>query len=141
MPENHTWVQDTEVSGINRDKVYKSKSMMGIMFGLNSVIDKTQKFEKLGWREFEYFCSQWLKDNGYEVANRTYFGTDGGIDILAVRDEEILVADCNHWRIPVRPKEIRALHGVKARESAHRAVLMVLGKFLIRQKRKPRNYP
>ena len=34
----------------------------------------------------------------------------------------------NHKNKPIGPKEIRALQGVKARESAHRAVLMVSGK-------------
>ena len=65
-------------------------------------------------KEFEYFVSNYFKNQGYEVINNfEKEEKDEGIDIIAKKgNEELLLIQCKNWEIPViSHKEIKEFLG------------------------------
>jgi hypothetical protein len=127
VPEGYTWVTDALVGGAEREKIYRSRSASLALLDISVNTVATGKLASMDWRMFERYCSEWLKKHNYEVVDRTSAGADGGVDILAVSEDEIVVAQCKHYNKPVGPKYVRELAGTRQRESADRAILMVSG--------------
>jgi len=64
-------------------------------------------------KEFEYYVSDYFKIQGYEVINNfEKEKNDEGIDIIAKKDDELLLIQCKNWEIPViSHKEIKEFLG------------------------------
>jgi hypothetical protein len=71
----------------------------------------------LGWREFEIFAEDTLRQNGFQTTEHFTFKSEVGrreIDILAWNDNFLLALDCKHWR--------RGLSTGRVKEAAHAQV-------------------
>lgn len=62
-------------------------------FSKNEIINKV---ENMSPREFEIFCGNIFKQAGYKVTV-TEATCDGGKDIIAVNDEDIIYIECKHY--------------------------------------------
>ncbi len=80
-------------------------------------------------REFEIETAKLLERDGFN-AKVTQYSQDGGIDILATRDNVKLAVQCKHYQTSkVAPKEIRALAGSMQIEGATAGLMVCSGGF------------
>lgn len=77
----------------------------------------------LNWKDFEIYCQQWLKNNGYIVENNWDKGPDGGIDIRAYKNGVNYLVQCKHWSKNIGVSSIRELYGIAQLEKA-KAIFM-----------------
>ncbi len=64
-------------------------------------------------KEFEYYVSDYFKNQGYQVINNfEKEKQDEGIDIIAIKGDELLLIQCKNWELPViSHKEIKEFLG------------------------------
>jgi HJR/Mrr/RecB family endonuclease len=84
----------------------------------------TDWVDQLDWRTFEYEAALLFGRMGY-TAWATKRTGDGGVDVRAKKEGENLVIQCKHWkRQRVGVEIIQAIHTIKEKENATRAVLV-----------------
>ena len=128
-PAGQTWVRGASVTGVEAERVYRSRSVAKLLF--DAIPSKGQALSGLTWFEFERYCGGWLRRHGFdEVSRRT---VDQGIDITAFKDRagqaEQWAVQCKHWSRPVGPNVVRELEGARVLRRADRALLMVTSAF------------
>jgi restriction system protein len=57
-----------------------------------------QALRKLAWNEFEVVVGEALRRQGYTVKERGGFQADGGVDLVAERNNKLIAIQCKHWR-------------------------------------------
>lgn len=83
----------------------------------------------MSWQEFEYLVGEIYRRRGYTVME-TPKGADGGIDLVAQRDGEVLLVQCKQWRTrDVGVSVVRELLGVVAAKRASRGAVVTVGRF------------
>ena len=83
----------------------------------------------MSWSEFEHLVGEIYRRRGYAVME-TAGGADGGIDLVARRDGEVLLVQCKQWRTrDVGVSVVRELLGVVAAKSASKGAVATVGRF------------
>jgi restriction system protein len=83
----------------------------------------------MSWSEFEHLVGEIYRRRGYAVME-TPQGADGGIDLVARRDGEVLLVQCKQWRTrDVGVSVVRELLGVVAAKGASRGAVVTVGRF------------
>jgi hypothetical protein len=86
----------------------------------------------MDWESFERVVAQVLSSMGF-VAELTQTTSDGGIDVIARRDEPLLrgkyVVQCKNWSTPVGVAVIRDLYGTMTHERANKGILITTSSF------------
>jgi hypothetical protein len=80
LGEGQTWVRESEITGVKRSRIYKSRSMLELYVGASLITSENQRdLASLSWREFEIYCQNWLKKDGCTIVTRKQMGAgDGG---------------------------------------------------------------
>lgn len=128
-PQGQTWVRGASITGVDAERVYRSRSVAKLLF--EAIPSKGKALAGLTWFEFEQYCGGWLRRHGFEeVSRKTY---DEGIDITAFKgrgnDAEQWAVQCKHWSKPVGPDVVRELEGARVLRGADRALLIVTSAF------------
>lgn len=90
----------------------KNNSQIGCFFDQRYIDYLYANFEdlnKINWRKFEELSAQFFKNKGYDVM----LGKgrkDGGADIIAQKDTEVIIIQCKKWKDKVGVSEIKAFH-------------------------------
>jgi restriction system protein len=83
----------------------------------------------MSWSEFEHLVGEVYRRRGYAVVE-TPQGADGGVDLVARRDGEVLLVQCKQWRTrDVGVSVVRELLGVVAAKGANRGAVVTVGRF------------
>ena len=128
-PQGQTWVRGASVTGVEAERVYRSRSVAKLLF--EAIPSKGQTLAGLTWFEFERYCGGWLRRHGFDEVSRK--SVDQGIDITAFKDRagkaEQWAVQCKHWSNPIGPDIVRELEGARVLRGADRALLMVTSAF------------
>lgn len=77
--------------------------------------------------QFEKLIAAVYRARGYEVRRRAGSHADGGVDLLAERDNLVTLVQCKHWKnFLVPPGKVRELVQAKREEHANHAALITL---------------
>jgi hypothetical protein len=128
-PSGQTWVRGASVTGIEAERVYRSRSVAKLLF--DAIPSKGQALGGLSWFNFERYCGGWLRRQGFdEVARKS---VDRGVDITAFKDRsgkaEEWSVQCKHWANKVGPDVVRELEGARRLRNADRAMLITSSAF------------
>lgn len=81
------------------------------------------------WSDFEHLVGEIYRRRGYAVME-TPPGADGGVDLVARRDNETLLVQCKQWRTrDVGVSVVRELFGVMAAKGASGGAVVTVGRF------------
>jgi hypothetical protein len=84
------------------------------------------------WASFEERVARVLRAKGF-VADVTQTTSDGGIDVIAYRQEPLLrgkyVVQCKNWSNPVGVSVVRDLYGAMTHERANKGILITTSSF------------
>lgn len=83
---------------------------------------------KLDPREFEFFCADYLKANGYWNVNVTQASNDGGKDIIAYKHFKKYVVECKRYKGSVGRPIVQKLHSA-AITSGATGIIMTTGNY------------
>jgi HJR/Mrr/RecB family endonuclease len=112
VPEGFTFVRGHRRGQAAAEIAYRSVSALRCIKALGP--SSPQAGQKDDWFTFEINVRNWLEKNGYEVEHiaGNKHG-DGGVDIQARHDEELLLVQCKYWSSdrPIQPNIIRELLG------------------------------
>ena len=61
----------------------------------------TRNFDDMGGHQFEHFCADILRKNGFENVEVTQGSGDHGIDILAEKDDITYAIQCKRYDKPI----------------------------------------
>jgi restriction system protein len=84
----------------------------------------------LSWQNLERQIAEVYRQQGYEVEETGGGGSDGGVDMILVRNGEKTFVQCKQrrsWKVGVKP--VRELCGVMSAEGATRGILITSGLF------------
>lgn len=82
------------------------------------------------WDQFELVIAEIFRRNRYTVEVSSGLGSDGGVDVKAMRDGLTTLVQCKYWRAwKVSVKSIREFYGVLVSEGAHRGIFVTTGKY------------
>ncbi len=110
----------------------------GILSALRTLLNKNllkntksiEDIKKLSWKEFEDIIETYYREKGYEVIHTGYNSADGGIDLIAKKENEKVIIQCKHWKAyKVDVKVIREIYGLMVDEKASKAVVITSGDF------------
>jgi len=88
-----------------------------------------QEISKMSWRDFEQFTAAAFRNHGYFTQD-TNDGSDGGIDLVLKKDDEVYLVQCKHWRSnKVGVQVIRELLGVMASRGAAGGFVVTAGEY------------
>ncbi len=91
---------------------------------------KVGEIKDLTWETFERLVCEYYRQEGFWVERRGGAKPDGGVDLEAYRDGELILVQCKHWKAwKVGVRHIRELRGVMAHEGARHGVLVCSGEF------------
>ena len=84
----------------------------------------------LSWRGFERQLAEVYRQKGYHVEETGGGGADGGIDLKLLKDGQMTVVQCKHWKTwNVNVKPVRELFGVMTAEGAESAIFITSGRY------------
>ena len=92
--------------------------------------DKERRQQEDWWRsisdaEFEKEVGKWYKDKGYKV-KVTQKSSDGGVDIILQKDDEISYVQCKQWKDYVPVSIVRELYGVMSLHNVKKGDIVCL---------------
>lgn len=97
----------------HREKIDEINRNIEIQKSLNRARSSQEKKEK--GDAFEKYCAEHFESLGYQVQERgKLLGVkDGGIDLIAFKDDEVLLIQCKNWNgnIKITSKELRVFYG------------------------------
>jgi len=81
----------------------------GAAWTVNSIFDALGKID---WYQFEKFSAALLRNEGYVVERKGGAHPDGGVDLIATKDNETILVQCKHWKTwDIKPKTVREMIG------------------------------
>ena len=86
--------------------------------------DGQKDFDLMEGHEFEYFCAELLKNNGYENVNVTQGSGDQGIDIIAYKDGIKYGIQCKCYTSDIGNKAVQEVFAGKAFYECHVGVVL-----------------
>lgn len=87
--------------------------------------------DQMEGREFEFFCSDLLKANGFYHVEVTPGSGDQGVDILAKKDEVKYAIQCKCYSSPLGNSPIQEVHAGKSFYGCHVAVVITNSTFTL----------
>ena len=90
----------------------------------------TDVIRKMTWQDFELFVGELFRIRGFDVAENSGGGADGGIDLTLRRGKDIFLVQCKRWRefkVPVNV--VRELYGVMAAQRVAGGFVVTSGVF------------
>lgn len=99
---------------------------------LDSVAESrtTNPVQDLTWQQFEQLTGEAFRRRGFQVAENTAPGADGGIDLVLHKNGEKYLVQCKQWRAyKVGVGVVRELYGVMAAEGAVGGFVVTSGRF------------
>lgn len=104
----------------------KAGSQIGDFFDLRYIDYLYKNFDdlsKVHWRKFEELTVEYFEKQGYDV--KLGPGTkDGGIDVTAKSNKELLLIQCKRWKNAIDVKTVKALHDDVSYKNASAGVLV-----------------
>ena len=96
---------------------------------LNTTLD-AELLRALSWRDFERLLFAAFEAHGFEVQDRGGYGADGGVDLVAKRDDQKYYVQCKHWKThQVGVKVVRELAGIVAANGAAGGYVVASGSY------------
>lgn len=89
-----------------------------------SMVDGQKEFDMMEGHEFEHFCAELLKKNGYESINVTQGSGDQGIDIIAYRDGIKYGIQCKCYSSAIGNKAVQEVFAGKSFYECHVGVVL-----------------
>lgn len=84
----------------------------------------------MNWREFELLVGEAYRLQGYRVSEIGGGGSDGGVDLVLVKDSEKFFVQCKQWKAyKVGVTIVRELYGVMAAKGATGGFVVTSGRF------------
>ncbi|MFE1594198.1 restriction endonuclease [Nocardia sp. NPDC058705] len=99
-----------------------------IMEGETELDAKVSLLRSINPHDIEYLAAALYARKGYKV-NVTPGQKDGGKDIIAHKNSEIIYIECKNWEQRVDVKEVRAFFGVSSGDPVTRAVMISISGF------------
>jgi restriction system protein len=82
------------------------------------------------WLEFEMLVAESYRLDGYAVTLVGGHGSDGGVDVILIKDGETFLVQCKQWKaFKVGVDVVRSLYGVMAARGAAGGFVVTSGKF------------
>jgi restriction system protein len=101
-----------------------------ILLLAEEILAKRRTLYELSWRDFEYLIGELLEREGWSI-QVTRGSKDGGIDVIAVRQDPIIGSVMTLWQAKkysllrkVRLSEVRELSAIRAEEKATKALMV-----------------
>jgi restriction system protein len=86
--------------------------------------------QAMSWDDFELLVGEAFRRQGYRVRELGGDGPDGGVDLVAARDEQHYLVQCKHWKSrQVGVRTVRELYGVMTAQQAAGAFVVTSGVF------------
>ncbi len=106
--------------------------LLGLVFLITRIIKKkriekamvTDNYDSMPGEEFEYFCADILRGNGFKDVEVTKASGDHGIDVLAKKDGVKYAIQCKRYSKPVGNKAVQEAYSGKDIYKADIAVVM-----------------
>ena len=95
-----------------------------IKFYTSKINIKQLNVDTMNGHEFEHFCAELLKKNGYEKINVTQGSGDQGIDIIAIRDGIKYGIQCKCYSSDIGNKAVQEVFAGKAFYECHIGVVL-----------------
>lgn len=77
-----------------------------------TIAEIKKHLNEIDWYQFEKFCAAILKAEGYEVQRSGGASPDGGVDLVAQKNQTRTLIQCKHWKTwKIREPIIRQLLG------------------------------
>lgn len=84
----------------------------------------------LSWRQFELLVGEAFRRQGYAVQETGLGGTDGGIDLLLLREGKLTLVQCKRWKTQrVDVKVVREMFGLLAHHRASSVKIVAVGSY------------
>jgi restriction system protein len=93
---------------------------------IRSAANTAEILQEIDWYQFEKLMERLLEFEGYHVTRFGGAKPDGGIDLLAKRNNKKIIVQCKHWKDPLRPNTIREAVGIRHIHQADELVLATL---------------
>lgn len=91
-----------------------------------------ESIRALSWQEFELFCGEAFRRQGYAVRENGLGGADGGVNLFIRKHGQTHLIQCKHWKQQkVGVKEVRELFGVVTAQRAASGILISTGHFTV----------
>jgi len=92
-----------------------------------TISDIEEALGEIDWYQFEKFCAALLRSEGFAVERKGGAQPDGGVDMVATKNNEPMLVQCKHWKTwTVQEKVIRELLGSMTHYQVQRGALYVL---------------
>jgi restriction system protein len=86
--------------------------------------------QQLDWYEFEELVGEAYRRQGYMVIENDNRGADGGIDLRLLKDGELTLVQCKHWKSNrVGVSIVREMFGVLIDQNAKEMIIVCSGDF------------
>ncbi len=86
--------------------------------------------QQLGWFDFELLVSEAFRRQGYQVKENEGAGADGGIDLTLIKDNQVTLVQCKHWKSNrVGVNIVREMFGVLIDQNAKEMLIVTSGQF------------
>ena len=89
----------------------------------------SSSFDGMDGHEFEYFCAEILKDNGFCEVRVTPGSGDQGVDVLATKDGIKYAIQCKNYASSLGNTPVQEVHAGKAFYNCHVGVVMTNSTF------------
>lgn len=100
-----------------------------IPFSKGSLQDVVLASDIMNGYEFESYCGELLKRNGFENVDITPKSGDQGVDILATKDGIKYAFQCKHYASPLGNTPVQEVHAGKQYYNCHVGVVMTNSSF------------
>ncbi|MGB0743167.1 MAG: restriction endonuclease [Opitutales bacterium] len=102
------WIGSRPVSQAIHQSTYERKEPAFVW----SEAEIKSHLSKIDWYQFEKFCATILEAEGFEVERKGGASPDGGVDLVARKNQTRTLIQCKHWQTwKVREPVIRQLLG------------------------------
>lgn len=113
-----------------REKLYTKVEEYRNSKNCNTNTLRVNPIEKMSWRDFEMFISQFFQKQGYSVIENTSAGPDGGIDLRIKKNGKTTLVQCKHWKSQkVGVQVIREQLGLQFSNLADGTIVVTSGAF------------
>lgn len=87
----------------------------------------SEKLRELDWFQFEKVTAAVMRAGGYAVERRGGAKADGGIDLIARKEDEIIAIQCKHWQAwDVGVKTVREFLGAITHAQIPKGIIVTL---------------
>ena len=107
------------VSKIQEQKMYKCDTNPGVL-----TLENSTDFDTMEGHDFEYFCANILKENGFKNTTVTQGSGDQGIDIIAFKDGIKYGIQCKCYSSDIGNKAVQEVFAGKTFYQCHVGVVL-----------------